>query len=206
MTRFFLAMLPVLAGFVWAGEFWTEKKPADWTAEEKTRLLTLSPWAKTVSVGLNQSREMDQRRRSGMIYGPQGERAPNAIPKMQAVVRWETAEPVRAAGKPLPEEAKDHLVISVSMTGALSAPEDRPAAADEELLRATSLQSKGRMAVNPILSLRDDHAGVIYFLFPAKDAVRAGDKEWEFETTLGMLRLKAKFTAREMVLLGRPAL
>jgi hypothetical protein len=73
-------------------------------------------------------------------------------------------------------------------------------------LRATSLQAKGKQPVNPVMMMRDDKTGTIRFFFEKKDSFTADDKEWAFETSFGPLPFKAKFVAREMVYLGRPAL
>src|SRR5487761_2310516 len=45
-----LAAMPGLASP--AGEFWNEKKPADWTEDEVKEMLTRSPWAKEGSVSV----------------------------------------------------------------------------------------------------------------------------------------------------------
>jgi hypothetical protein len=192
-----LRFLMLLTPMAFAGEFWNERKAADWTAAEKEQFLQNSPWAKTVSKGVDVTRSAVKE----TIYGPSGGN-PGKIPGMRAVIRWESAAPVREAlGKPLPEGAEGHLVVSVTMTGTLSVPET---SADQ--LRATSLQAKGRVPVNPELLLHDAKTGTIYFLFPEGGTARASDKEWVFETALGGLVLKARFVAHEMKYLGKPGI
>jgi hypothetical protein len=187
----------LLAPLAFAGEFWNDRKVADWTAAEKELFLQRSPWAKTVSAGIDKSRSAIKE----TIYGPSGGN-PGKMPGMRAVIRWASAAPVREAlGKPLPEGAEGHLVVSVTMTGTLSVPET-----GDEQLRATSLQAKGRPPVNPQLSLQDANTGTIYFLFPERGTVVAGDKEWQFETSLGGMELKTRFIAREMQYLGKPGI
>jgi hypothetical protein len=104
----------------------------------------------------------------------------------------------------LPEEAVGHLVISVTMTGAMSAP--NVVESEDEQLRATSLQAKGKLPVNPVLMMRDDKTGTIRYFFAKKESFTAADKEWVFETSFGPLAFKAKFVAREMQQRGKPAL
>jgi hypothetical protein len=187
----------LLAPLAFAGEFWNDRKAADWTAAEKEQFLEKSPWAKTVSAEIDKSRSAIKQ----TIYGPSGGN-PGKMPGMKAVIRWESAVPVREAlGKPIPEGAEGHLVLSVTMTGTLSAPET-----GEEQLRATSLQAKGRVPVNPELLLHDAKTGTIYFLFPERGTALASDKEWVFETALGGLALKTRFIAHEMKYLGKPGI
>lgn len=192
-----LRFLMLLAPLVFAGEFWNDRKAADWTAAEKEQFLQHSPWSKTVSAGVDVTRSAMKQTRYGQSGGN-----PGALPGMRAVIRWESAAPVReASGKPLPEGAEGHLVVSVTMTGTLSAPET-----GDEQLRAISLQAKGRLPANPELLLQDAKTGTIYFLFPERGTALASDKEWVFETALGGMVLKARFLAHEMKYLGKPGI
>jgi len=196
--RIFLLAATVLM----AGEFWADKPSKDWSAAEKERLLNQSPWAKPVSTGLDLTKGAVNNQ---WVYmpGQVGERAPNGIPAVRAVVRWESAAPVReAVGKPLPEEARGRLVLSVTMTGPLVLADD----GQEELLRSTSLHGKGRLPMNPEHLLHDTKAGTIYFIFAATDTAKESDREWVFETTLGAMTFKTRFTARDMRHLGKTAL
>jgi len=196
--------LALTAGFGNAAEFWTDRKAADWTPAEKERLLTNSPWAKTVTAGLDPTKGTGLRI-GGFVLGPSGAGAPTGIPKLQAVIRWASAAPVREAlGKPLPEEAAGKLVLSVTVTGTLTLQGDGPGA-EEELLSGTSLMEKGKIPVNPSLIMRSERDATIFFLFPA-NAAQASAKEWEFETSLGSFVLKTKFAPRDMKYLGKPAI
>lgn len=198
------------ATLLFGGEFWNDKKVSDWTPEEKERFLTLSPWAKSAGAALDATKgTLKSRvysRPGGQVESPQLRGgAPEQVPALRGVVRWESAAPVLAAeGKPLPEEAAGHLVISVTMTGAMSAPS--VVESEDEQLRATSLQAKGKRPVNPVMMMRDDKSGTIRYFFANKNSFTPADKEWMFETSFGPLDLKVKFVAREMVYLGKPAL
>ena len=84
-------------------DFWNRKPPADWTPEEIERLLKDSPWAKEVTPTYTSlPPRTDQR--------PWSENPPIGLPKgrehndatrvpNRAIVRWESAEPVRQAEK-----------------------------------------------------------------------------------------------------------
>src|SRR5579864_8962177 len=80
-----------------AREFWDEKKPADWTAAEIQELLTASPWAKEASVAYGGMGRMS-RRSAGV---PTGTTNPGGTgvehQQYKALVRWETALPIRLA-------------------------------------------------------------------------------------------------------------
>ncbi|MBI2688925.1 MAG: hypothetical protein HYX27_21695 [Acidobacteria bacterium] len=188
-----------------AGEFWNDKKAEEWTPQEREQLLSHSPWAKPSGAALDMSKGAGG---SSRYYGVIGKRQLGIgtdAPALQTLVRWESAAPVRAAAKnELPETASGHLVISVTMTGALAEPGS--AEKDEELLHSTSLQAKGKTALNPDLVLRDPKTGMMYFVFGGRARAAAGDKEWLFETNFGTLSIKARFVEKEMMYRGKPAL
>ena len=83
-----LRFLMLLAPLALAGEFWNDRKAADWTAAEKEQFLQNSPWAKTVSKGVDVTRSAVKE----TIYGPSGGN-PGKIPGMRAVIRWESCGP-----------------------------------------------------------------------------------------------------------------
>jgi hypothetical protein len=56
MTKRTAFALPVMAGLLLGADFWTAKKPAEWTEKEAERLLEKSPWAKKVDPVLNMDR------------------------------------------------------------------------------------------------------------------------------------------------------
>src|SRR5580765_4848897 len=86
-------------------DFWNKKQPADWTPREIARLLKDSPWAKDVTpVYISLPPPMDNRpwnETPPIGRGP----SPRQPPRQQksfkapyhAIVRWESAEPVRIA-------------------------------------------------------------------------------------------------------------
>src|ERR1022692_1991961 len=125
------------------GDFWNKKAPADWTSEEIDRLITKSPWAKTVKAqyasGAGNSGDgggyPGGGGRSGGIgipgiggigipgIGGMGRGRGNsggsprggAASPYEGTVRWESARPVLDAMKsPLPEAFEGRYVISVS--------------------------------------------------------------------------------------------
>ena len=131
----------LLALTAWAGDFWKDKKPEEWSANEVERFLSKSPWSKTVPLVYNVIRNV-----AGMRGGPvpQGgtvgmggqsreisEPAPTPPDAAPAVVRWESAPLVRAAcakagwtdfNATVATYAKLYYVVSVTMPESARAP------------------------------------------------------------------------------------
>jgi hypothetical protein len=134
------------------------------------------------------------------------------MPEVKFVVCWESAAPVRdAREQALPEAAAGHLVISLGgmprgPQGRRRNPEALPNM-DEDLLQATTLKPKRKGALRPLRFLRDEKSGGVLFLFsnPA-ETISADDKEWVFETRMGPMEVKTKFTAKDMRYLGKLAI
>jgi hypothetical protein len=53
LRRYLVFTMPAL---LFAGEFWQDKKPSDWSEKDVKRLLTKSPWAKEGTVEFNMER------------------------------------------------------------------------------------------------------------------------------------------------------
>jgi hypothetical protein len=138
--------------------------------------------------------------------GPGGFGGPGG---QSAIVRWETAEPLRAVAKSkLPGDASSSYVISVSGLAMLS---DLGASMGdsgvETLKKSTSLQRSGKKPIAPSsVTMPFDQAGVILFYFPKDDPIGADEKQIVFQTKLQMFGLKAKFVPKEMSYKGKPAL
>jgi hypothetical protein len=131
------------------------------------------------------------------------------MPELKAVVRWESAQPIRdAARSALPDEAEGHLVIGMSgMPQGNGRNAEAMSSMEKDLLAATSLKPKGKPALHPAKVLRDEKTGTLLFLFanPA-ETISTDDKEWTFEARLGPMELKTKFSVKEMRYLGKPAI
>lgn len=115
-----------LPATTWAGDAWNDKPAANWTDKDVQKLRTKSPWAKEVSMSLNQDRSTDMMQNRGGRGGGGGggggmggagggagmggsgsrpgmngeaERAPvmQRQQERKVTVRWESAAPMRAA-------------------------------------------------------------------------------------------------------------
>lgn len=129
---------------------------------------------------------------------------------MGAVVRWESAAPIRdARKKKLPRDPAGSYVISVSGLRNMS---DLGATLDaaglDALKKATSLQRTGKAAVAPShITMPFDEAGILLFYFPiGADPVSQEDKQVIFQTRIQAFGLKATFTPKDMMYRGSLAL
>jgi hypothetical protein len=203
-----------------AKEFWNERKPEDWTSAEVKELLTKSPWAKDASIddkgqvgSLGAPRTGASRRGVSVSSGGRGgTTAPGNPPKItwKAVVRWESALPLREALKgKAPKDVKDFYVLNLvgNLPSAIPAPdepEDRASLA--YLKEVTKLQHKGdEIHVTRVEEAPENQfseAGT-YFYFSRMLALMPEDKETTFVSKIGPLDVKCKFTLRDMMYHGQ---
>jgi hypothetical protein len=130
------------------------------------------------------------------------------LPKIQAVIRWASAEPVqKALHLRFPEELKAHYVISV--TGLpISAGQDSESKDDafETLKEQTSLEVKRGEPIQPGVAYQDpDDTSTIYFGFLPSLVPVADAKTAVFQTNTGPLAAKAKFNLTKMKFHGELA-
>ena len=137
---------------------------------------------------------------------------------MKALVRWETAAPIRDASKrQLLRDPSGSYVISVSGLPRMDAPgagrgvpgEDTADGNDgsrtmaESLKETTFLQRKGRESIATV-HIEADADGTLLFYFPNDtDPISLDDKEVVFRTKLGPLELKVRFVPKEMRYRGK---
>jgi len=199
-------------------EFWNEKKPSDWTAEEIELLLNKSPWAKEASISyyggqngpLSDSLPGTRSRGSG---NASSRSSPSAMSpaEWKAIVRWESALPVREAlkARPSPDFEKFYVLNMVGDVPSVGATPDEDesqrAARFETLKRVTKLEHKGdeillsRVAVAPKTDL--SLAGTLFY-FSRALALRSKDKQATFSTKLGPIDVKCRFTLADMMYHG----
>ncbi len=216
---------------VWASaaatEFWNQKKPEDWTDDERRELLTKSPWARQPVLKYNDSvgglgsaprgRTMSggygggMSRRNGTPLPSTGAPEP-AAGNYKAVVRWESALPIRLAAQ---NKSKDdpaanyilNIVGDVPMLGRRSndETEDEFQGRLDMLKQYTKLEKKG----DPIYMTKVAYqpgppatSGTLFY-FERNDLITVHDGTVTFVTKLGPLDVKCKFTPKEMLYLGK---
>jgi len=206
---------PCFVSPAFAGEFWDDQEPERWAEKDVQRLLTKSPWAKQASVemggggpgGMGGMGGPGMGGPPGMdMGGPGGRGGPGG---MNAVVRWESAAPIRHARKTkIPDSAPGSYVISVSGLTILSEfGASLDSAAFEAMKKATFLQCNGKKLIAPgRISTSFDESGVLFYEFPGDDPISADDKQVVFQTKSDLFSIKVRFTPKEMRYRGKLAI
>ncbi len=191
-------------------EFWNDKNPSDWTAEEIDLLLNKSPWAKDAAIsyyggqnGPLSNSLPGERSRTPRTASSGTSPSATSPAAWKAVIRWESALPVRLALKapPSPDVEKFYILNMVGDVPSVGATPDGFSA----LKQVTKLEHKGdeillsRVAVSPKNDL--SLAGTLFY-FSRGLALRKEDKQATFSTKLGPIDVKCKFTLRDMMYRG----
>jgi hypothetical protein len=209
------------AAYGWAKDFWNDRKPADWTADEIQQMLTRSPWAKEASIFDSATHKgVSSAPYAGGIYGspryesPDGKSLPTVrgLKGWGAIVRWESSLPVRDAIKAAKsaDAEKNYIVALIGEMPAASVPSDDDDAAErqrklEVLKESTRLERKEdpielqRVKIAPRTPLSP--AGTLYY-FSRALPLTPEDKQVTFVTKVGPLEVKCKFTLRDMLYHG----
>jgi len=198
-------------------EFWNEKKPSDWTDAEIHQLLNQSPWAKEGSISDTTRRGSlgspaagggagvgGGGRRAARSTGSARTETPGTGPQLtwKATVRWESALPVREAlQRGTPGELPEDYILNVFG----EVPAADPDSGFAILKDNTTLEHKGdriklnRVELAPGNSVSE--AGTLFY-FSRLLALKLEDKEAIFTTKLGPLKVKCKFTLKDMLYRG----
>jgi hypothetical protein len=206
-----LAALARQAGWGFATEFWNGRDPSEWTAAQVKELLSKSPWAKEAEIkdnGQVGSLGSPRSGRGGSRSSANRTAAAPSIPKIEwkAIVRWDSALPVRIALKDLaPKDAGDFYVLNVvgNLPSALppaDEPEDRGGLA--YLKEVTTLHHKGdaiHLARVELAPASDISPAGSRFYFSRMLALMPEDKEATFLTRIGPLELKCRFALKDML-------
>jgi hypothetical protein len=219
-----LGLGATVAARAWAREFWDDKKPADWTEDEVQLMLTKSPWARDASIfdsaahkGLSTAPRLGggggyRRTRGTAAPGASTSPTINGPNDWKAMVRWESALPVREALKtPKTADVEENYIIALlgDIPGVgVPSDDDEPAERQQKLdvlKENTKLDRKNdplelqSVKIAP-RSPRSPAGTLFYFsrVFP----ITADDKQVTFMTKVGPLEVKCKFTLREMMYHG----
>jgi hypothetical protein len=143
---------------------------------------------------------------------PGGMDGGGGAPQFHAVVRWESALPIRLALKKEDERRLDQYLITV--TGFPETGRRQPdggaqpvsAQAQNRMKESARLERKGKDPI-PASSAEMAETGgarIMQFTFRAGvDPIQAQDKEVQFVASIGPMQIKAKFTLKEMVYEGK---
>ena len=209
-----------MASSAWAREFWIDKSPAAWNDGEIQQMLSKSPWAKEASIfdasGYRSpptaARGGDRNRRGRTSnVGSSGPTV--ASPNVwKAIVRWESALPVRDALKTpkTPEIEENYIIGLLGDVPAAGVPVDDDDPAERKLKMAmlqenTRIERKDdplnlqRVGVAP--RTRRSPSGTLFY-FSRAIPITPEDKLVTFVTRIGPLEVKCKFTLRDMIYHG----
>lgn len=190
-----------------AKDFWNAKQPSDWTPDEIQMLLNKSPWAKDATIsyygGQNGplANPLPGSHRSSSRNG--GSPSATSPADWKAIIRWESALPVRLAMNKIESEdvQKFYILNMVGDVPSVGANADGFTA----LKQVTKLEHKGdeillsKVAPAPQNPLSP--AGMLFY-FSRDLALRLKDNQAIFSTKLGPIDLKCKFALKDMVYQG----
>jgi hypothetical protein len=208
------------ASSAWAKDFWNEKQPSDWTEDDIRQMLTKSPWAKQASIfdtaahrGLPTARVGGLSRRGGRSTAA-GTPPPSGgnSNSWNAIVRWESALPVRDALRALQaaEAEKNYIVALIGDIPGVGVPSDDDDPAERQqklnfLKETTRLERKDdplelqRAKIAPRTS--ESPSGTLFY-FSRVSPITPEDRQITFVTRVGPLEVKCKFTLGDMLYRG----
>jgi hypothetical protein len=182
-------------------EFWNQKDPSEWTADEVATLLAKSPWAKEAPL---QQESAAQNPAGALVRGRK--RPSGSQMSAKAVVVWESAQTILdARKKPLPDEFKNHYTLSVTGIPLPGVPDADLA---DQLRQFTSLHPDDQPPVQPGIVQKIEGSANAVLLGFSKDVVELSvvDKAIDFSTMVGHLSVKARFETKGMLYKGQLAL
>jgi hypothetical protein len=123
-------------------------------------------------------------------------------------VRWESAEPVRAAEVKLPSESAPDAwkgeYYAIAVYGVPIAPEDLSNESNNwNLKKLAVLKRDGKKDVKPVkidVSVQTEKLSIVVYFFPRSAAITADDEHVEFDARIGRLMLDQVFNTKEMLL------
>src|SRR5579863_5952254 len=134
------------------------------------------------------------------------------LPEGTVIVLWESAEPIRDAKTSLAiaqtTDAKLQESIVVSVIGHPLLREINPASSMKPMIRDSAvLLRNGKNSVSALdVAFVEANDSIIRFYFPRQGTVQPGDKEIIFRFEIQDTVVEAKFTLKDMVFKGKPAL
>jgi hypothetical protein len=198
-------------------EWWNETKPSDWTDAEIRQLLNQSPWAKAGSISDTTKRGslgapaaqggggIGVSRRGARTAASTRDAEPGSAPQLtwKVTIRWDSALPVREVlHRGAPGEQPQEYILNVFG----EVPGVDPDSGFAALKDNTTLEHKGdQVKLNRIELAPGDgvsEPGTLFY-FSRLLALKLEDKEAIFTTKLGPLKVKCKFTLKDMLYRGK---
>jgi hypothetical protein len=240
MKKLVLLLLPAVIT-LWAADFWQSKPFTSWSDKDIQRMLTNSPWSREVSIGPAQAAGRDilgadgpsPRTPNTQVSSPEiggASQAPTeldgipAVPqRIEVVLRWQTALPVRqalirarygaeATTSPAAKQALDHdeseYIVDVSGIPAAMLRGDAEKIKQAARM-AASLSAKGKETLHSTRVEFSEPPQTLsptvdaFFSFPRSTVFTLDDKEVEFSARIGDAILKYRFRLKDMVFNGK---
>jgi hypothetical protein len=205
---------------------WRSKPMDKWSAQDAKQVLTNSPWVKMTTVKAYVPRNEEQRREGGKMGGGQGiglqgldpkgfllgsstkRNRPDSAMVNELQIRWESAEPVRAAEVKLPNESAPDAwkgeYYAIAVYGVPIPPEDL---SDEknnwDLKKLATLKRDGKKDLKPIkidVSVQTEKLSIVVYFFPRSAAITTDEGPVKFDARIGRLMLDQTFDTKEMQL------
>ena len=222
----FSAVASVIALTAAVDPSWRSKPMDKWNEQDAKQVLTNSPWVKVTTVKAYIPKNEDQLRQGGKMGGGQGIGLQGLDPKgfligsstkrnrpqsalvNELQVRWESAEPVRAAEVKLPSESAPDAwkgeYYAIAVYGVPIAPEDLSNESNNwNLKKLAVLKRDGKKDVKPVkidVSVQTEKLSIVVYFFPRSAAITADDEHVEFDARIGRLMLDQVFNTKEMLL------
>jgi hypothetical protein len=199
-------------------EFWNEKEPSQWSPQEIEQMLNDSPWARRASISLHNSAPgfgapgLGGISRSGRISGATTRGGTTTAPDtdtgkvaFEAVIRWESARPIRAAEKiGVVEDPDAYVLTAVGDFPNSASANDDPAEREQQQAMLREYTKLDRKGDGPIYLERTEPTSMgLRFYFSRLEPITAANKEITFSTKMGPLELKAKFPLKDMTYRGK---
>jgi hypothetical protein len=227
-----LCILAVPGCLLLAGDpFWNSKPVPNWTEQDLHRILTDSPWARTVKVNLTRVQSEDERREGGKMgqeHGVgydgvdgkttrpklpasivRGERARASSEPVTLTLRWESALPIRVA------EARARVVEPPTLPGdgyflaVYGVPganlKGDPKSLGDPLKKQAVLKREGKKDVKPLSVevFRRDDGFVVVYRFPLSAEIADKDLHLDFSAQIGRITVAHAFDLAEMQFQGK---
>jgi hypothetical protein len=206
----------LFAGLLLAADpTWQTKGVSQWTADDARQVLTGSPWVRYAPVAILPPRAESQLREGGKLGGG-GKRAglasiANLSQGATLEVRWESAQPLRAAEAKASESQAPNWQGDYYAIAVYNVPGIKPSARNSlrsDLRQATLLKFGGKKDLKParveIAFSRTNTARVLY-LFPRSIPI-IGAHRIEFVAQIGRLYVTQFFEIAEMQFQGKTEL
>ena len=228
--RVFLALFATVALlYGYAAKPPWEKSPETWTAGDITAILNSSPWSVHTEAVVEDPYDAQEQQpvtppQTGLNIpgqnkqpwdGGGGRNRMGHMPTVPAMVRWESALPIRQAQKDAAVAEGNWYVISIAglvpagryrSLGKTETSSSSDGSVDarnpEELLEAfmsySKIQQKGGPDLQPENVKLDGPTGVVRIFFSRKTVIDPEQREVSFVTHFGKLNVKAKFRISAM--------